>query len=256
MDFSNRTVIVTGAASGIGKATAQAFSKAGANVVLSDWHERALREAEQELPRERTHAVVADVGDAAQARHIVDEALQRFGELHVVFNNAGILVEGTLEQTSEDDWDKIFRVNVAGVFHVSKAALPHLKKYKGCIVNTASVSGIGGDKGMAAYDAVKGAVANLTRAMAIDSGRDGVRVNAVCPTFTRTGMTKEMQQDPQTLKNFIARIPLGRVGEPEDIARAVMLLASDEAGFITGVNLPVDGGVSASNGQPLFEGEG
>ena len=252
MDFSNRTVVVTGAASGIGKATAQAFSKAGANVVLSDWHERALREAEQELPRERTHAVVADVGDAAQARHIVDEALQRFGELHVVFNNAGILVEGTLEQTSEDDWDKIFRVNVAGVFHVSKAALPHLKKYKGCIVNTASLAAKVGAPLLAHYSASKFAVLGWTQALARELASKGIRVNAVCPGFVATGMQSREVQWEATLRgvtpqrvidDYIAQTPLGRLEQPEDVADVVVFLCSEQARFMTGQGVNVTGGV-------------
>lgn len=253
MNFNAKTVIVTGAGSGIGAATARAFSDAGANVVLADRDHPDVAALAGELAAERTLVHDVDVSDEAQVQALVDATVKRFGGLDVIFNNAGILVEGPAEDTSLEDWNRIVAVNLTGVFLGCRAALPELRKRKGCIVNTASVSGLAADRNMPAYNAVKGAVANLTRALAIDNGRHGVRVNAVCPTFTRTSMTAEKEKDKALVTNFLNRIPMGRLGEPEDIANAVLLLASDHAGFITGVNLPVDGGVSASNGQPLFE---
>lgn len=255
MNFESKTVIVTGAGSGIGAATARAFSKAGANVVLADQDQTEVADLAAELPENRTLVQQVDVSDGDQVQALVDATVKRFRGLDVIFNNAGILVKGPLEKTSLDDWNRIIAVNLTGVFHGCRSALPELRKRKGCIVNTASVSGLAADHEMPAYNAVKGAVANLTRALAIDNGRHGVRVNAVCPTFTRTGMTAGMEEDKATVKTFLDRIPMGRLGEPEDIARAVLFLASEQAGFITGVNLPVDGGVTASNGQPLFEGQ-
>jgi meso-butanediol dehydrogenase/(S,S)-butanediol dehydrogenase/diacetyl reductase len=139
------------------------------------------------------------------------------------------------------------------VLFASQAALPHLKKTRGCIVNTSSMAGLGGDRGQVAYNTMKGALSNLTRAMAIDHARDGIRVNAVCPSFTRTGMTVDDEKDPALVRAFLDRMPMGRLGEPDDVAKVVLFLASDYAGFVTGVNLPVDGGLSASNGHPLFE---
>ncbi|CAN5708264.1 SDR family oxidoreductase [soil metagenome] len=253
MDFRKRTVIITGAGAGIGEATAAAFSHAGANVVLVDTDEERLEEVRADLPADRTLAIAADVSDAEAMERMVEETVERFGHLDVLFNNAGILMQGSIAETDRDDWRKMMSVNLDGVFYGSKAALPHLKKSAGCIVNTASLSGLGADRGMAAYNAAKGAVVNLTRAMAVDHAREGVRVNAVCPTFIRTPMTTEMEEDDETREAFLDRIPMGRLGEPEDIARAVLFLASENAGFITGVNLPVDGGVSASNGQPAYE---
>ncbi len=140
-------------------------------------------------------------------------------------------------------------VNVGGYFRMAKAAMPELRKTRGCIVMTSSVSGLGGDWGMLAYDTSKGAVSNMVRAMAMDGGEDGVRVNAVNPSMTRTRMTEGFVNDA-VLARFKDRIPLGRVAEPEDIAAVIAFLASDDARFVTGVNLPVDGGLSASNGQP------
>ncbi|TVP43890.1 MAG: SDR family oxidoreductase [Gemmatimonadales bacterium] len=253
MKFSDKTVIVTGAGAGIGKATATAFSQAGANVVLVDMDEERLEEVRADLPADRTLALPVDVSDADAVGDMVEKAVERFGHLDVLFNNAGILKKGSIAETDREDWRSIMSVNLDGVFYGSKAALPHLKERGGCIVNTASLSGLGADRGMAAYNAAKGAVVNLTRAMAVDHAREGVRVNAVCPTFISTPMTTEMEEDDETREAFLDRIPMGRLGEPEDIARAVLFLASQDAGFITGVNLPVDGGVSASNGQPAYE---
>jgi meso-butanediol dehydrogenase / (S,S)-butanediol dehydrogenase / diacetyl reductase len=137
-----------------------------------------------------------------------------------------------------------------GVFYGCRAALPHLEKTNGAIINTASVSGLGGDWRMSPYNTAKGAVVNLTRSLALDFGKKGVRINSVCPSLTRTGMTADMMDDDALLAKFAERIPLGRVCEPHEVAAVIAFLASDDAGFMTGANVAVDGGVSASNGQP------
>jgi len=136
------------------------------------------------------------------------------------------------------------------VFFCCRAALPHLLETRGCIVNTSSVSGLGGDWNMATYNAAKGAVTNFTRSLALELGGQGVRVNAVNPALTATGMTEDMLEDKALIDRFMERTPLGRVGQPEDVADVIAFLASEDARFVTGVNLPVDGGLSASNGQP------
>lgn len=253
MQIEDKVVIVTGAGSGIGAATARAFSQAGARVVLADIDQDRLDTVAADLPDDRSLVHRVDVADPDGIDALIDATIARFGALDVMFNNAGIAIEGTVEATAFEDWQRILGVNLTGVFLGSKAALPHLRRRKGCIVNTASVSGLAGDREMAAYNAVKGAISNLTRAMAIDHARDGIRVNAVCPSFTKTALTADMLDDKAKIAAFLDRIPLGRLGEPEDVAKVVLFLASDAAGFVTGVNLPVDGGVSASNGQPLFE---
>lgn len=248
--FGNKTVIVTGAASGIGRGVAERFASEGANVVLCDLDEDLLDRVTATLPPERTLARRCDVSDYAQVEALVQAAVQHFGGLDVIVNNAGIAPEGTVEKVSIDDWHRTLNTDLTGVFHGCRAAMPHLLKTQGCIVNTASVSGLGGDWNTAAYNAAKGGVVNLTRAIALDYGGRGVRCNAVCPSLTRTGMTEDMLKDEKLVGQFMERMPLGRVAEPSDIAGVVAFLASMDARFVNGVNLPVDGGVTASNGQP------
>ncbi|MDB5826888.1 MAG: short-chain dehydrogenase/reductase [Variovorax sp.] len=248
--FIDRTVIVTGAGSGIGEATARRFSEEGANVVLAGDKLDMLQKVAKELPPERTLVQQTDVSKFDQVQAMVDATIERFGKLHVIFNNAGIAVDGKITEPSLEDWDKIMSTNVGGVFHGCRAAMPHLVKTKGCIVNTGSVSGLGGDWAMGFYNASKGAIVNLTKSIALDAGADGVRVNAVCPSLTFTPMTAEMKKDAKLMAKFKERIPLGRGAEPSEIAAVVAFLASDDASFVSGVALPVDGGLMASNGQP------
>ena len=247
--YTGKTIVITGAGSGIGAAAAKRFSQEGANVVVMGRKEAALREATRDLPPERTLVQPGDTSKAADAEAVIKAAVDRFGGIDVLVNNAGTHTSGELDETSEQEWKRVIDVNVHGYFHMAKAALPELKKTKGSIVMTSSVSGIGGDWHMAAYNTSKGAVSNMVRAMALDHGKDGVRVNAVNPTFTDTGMT-EGAMNEKTIAKFVARIPMRRIGQPEDIAAVMAFLASDDARFVTGVNLPVDGGLTASNGQP------
>jgi meso-butanediol dehydrogenase / (S,S)-butanediol dehydrogenase / diacetyl reductase len=248
--FAGQTVLVTGAGSGIGAATARRFATEAASLVLVDQDGDKLRDVAQTLDRAGVLTIAADVSDPDAVQEFIRQAVDRFGRLDVLVNNAGVVVTGGVADTPLAEWRRIMATDLDAVFYCTRAAVPHLIATKGCIVNVSSVSGLGGDWGMSFYNAAKGAVTNFTRALALDLGENGVRVNAVNPTFTRTGMTKDMQQDPELLAKFRARIPLGRPGEPEDIADAIAFLASDDARFITGVNLPVDGGLSASNGQP------
>lgn len=248
--FRNQVVIVTGAGSGIGEAIARRFSAEGAAVVLAGRTKAKLDRVAADLPPERTLAKVTDVANFRQVEALVQAAVRRFGGLHVMVNNAGVATEGKVTQATLAQWAEVMAINAGGVFHGCRAAMPRLIESRGCIVNIASVSGMGGDWGLSFYNASKGAILNFTRALALDHGPDGVRVNAVCPSFTRTPMTRNTQKNERALARFRDRCPLGRPAEPSEIASVVAFLASEDAAMVTGVALPVDGGVTASSGQP------
>jgi len=248
--FNEKTVLVTGAASGIGLATARRFLDEGARVVMLDIDGASLEQAAASLPQNRVLVHVGDTADKQTATAAVKAAVERFGALDILINNAGMATEGDIMATSEEDFERVMAVNVAGYFHMAKAAMPELVKAGGSIVMTSSVSGLGGDWEMFAYNTSKGAVTNMVRAMAMDAAKHGVRVNAVNPSFTKTGMTEDMVSDPELVAKFRERMPLGAPEDPEGIAAAMAFLASDDARLITGVNLPVDAGLMASNGQP------
>ncbi len=248
--FKDKVVLVTGAASGIGLAAARRFLDEGARVVMLDIDEACLKESAAELPQDRVLVQIGDTADRKTAASAVKAALDHFGGLHILINNAGMATEGDIMQTSEDDFARVMAVNVAGYFHMAKAAMPELVKTRGSIVMTSSVSGLGGDWELFAYNTSKGAVSNMVRAMAMDAAKDGVRVNAVNPSFTATRMTEDMLNDPELVAKFRERMPLGAPEDPEGVAAAMAFLASEDARLITGVNLPVDAGLTASNGQP------
>ncbi|KFI31563.1 3-oxoacyl-ACP reductase [Haematobacter missouriensis] len=248
--FDGKTVIVTGASSGIGLATARRFSEEGANVVLVARDEEALAGAAKDLDQARTLTFSGDISREPDVISIADAAVARFGRIDVLCNNAGIGMNGRIDEMSLEDWRKVIDIDLTGVFLMSRAVWPQLEKVRGAVVNTSSVSGLGGDWGMFAYNAAKGGVSNMTRALALDARDSGIRVNGVAPALTRTGMTEEMMGDEALVQKFLERIPLGRVGEPEDVAAVIAFLASDDARFVNGVIIPVDGGMHASNGQP------
>lgn len=250
--FPGKTVLVTGSSSGIGEGIARRFAREGANVVLNSRTRADLERVARDLDDTRTLIVEGSVADDGFPDEIVRRTIERFGSLDTLVNNAGVGAFGPLIDTDDDAIDRVLSINVKGLIRMSRAAIPALKETRGSIVNVSSVSGIGGDWTLSVYNASKGAVTNFTRALALELGIDGVRVNAVLPSLTRSEMSESLFENRPLIEAFERRIALGRPGEPDDIAGPVLFLASDDAGFVTGVNLPVDGGVSASNGQPNF----
>jgi meso-butanediol dehydrogenase/(S,S)-butanediol dehydrogenase/diacetyl reductase len=246
--FADKVIIVTGAASGIGLATASRLCGEGALLVLADIDQTKLEAIT--LPPKRIHIVRTDISLQADADALIAAAAGRFGRIDGLVNAAGIDQGGTISQFSVADWHRTFRVNVDGPYLLARAAISHLIASRGSIVNVASVSGLGGDWSHLAYNAAKGAVVNFTRAMALDHGAAGVRVNAVCPSLTITPMTAALATRADLMGEFAERIPLGRGAQPEEIAAVIAFLLSDDASFVSGVCLPVDGGLSASIGHP------
>ncbi|MBA9071081.1 meso-butanediol dehydrogenase/(S,S)-butanediol dehydrogenase/diacetyl reductase [Methylobacterium sp. RAS18] len=248
--FSGKVVIVTGSGSGIGAATARRFAQDGASVVLNGRTREKLERVTADLEPDRVLVQTGDVSDQGDAEALIAAAVERFGRLDILVNNAGVVPTGPLLDASVADWRKVMAIDVDGVFFCTRAALPHLIRSGGNIVNVSSVSGLGGDWNMSFYNAAKGAVSNFTRSLALELGERGVRVNAVNPGLTFTDLTEDMKGDTALMKRFAERIPLGRGAEPDEVADVIAFLASADARYVTGVNLPVDGGLTASNGQP------
>ena len=252
--FAGKTVIVTGSSTGIGEGIARRFHDEGANVVINARNAEKCAGVAETLDPART-LVVAGVGSSSEfANECVGMRVERFFCLDCMINNAGVAEQGMLHKMSDAQIDRVSDINVKGVLYMSRAAIPELKKTQGSIINISSVSGTGGDSMLPLYNASKGAVTNLTRGLALQLGPVGVRVNTINPSVTRSDMVDGILGNEGAMQMVMNRMALKRVGEPEDIAAAAAFLASEDASFITGVPLPVDGGVSASNGQPNFMG--
>jgi len=251
MKLEGKTAIVTGAGSGIGEATAMLFANHGANVVCADINLETADHTCKMIISAGGTAVVAgvDVTQSTQVKDMIEAAVEAYGGVDILFNNAGVVFAGSVTNSDEDTWNKTFDVNLKGVMLGSKYAIPEMmKRGGGAIVNTSSINGIVASVGIASYAASKGAVLMLTKQMALDYAANNVRVNCVCPSDVNTPMIRNFIQsssDPKgTEERFLRRVPMGRLAEPVDIAKAVLFLASDDAAFITGVALPVDGGVT------------
>jgi len=248
MNMDGKVAVVTGGARGIGAATAAALTVVGARVVIGDVEAEAGRATAQELA---CAFVEADVSRAAHVERLMQAAVDQFGGLDVLINNAGVVLAKSAIDTSEQEWDHILGVNLKGAWLCARAAAPLMvRRGGGSIVNVASNAGLVGFRDAAAYCASKGGLVHLTKAMALDFAPMAIRVNAVCPGHTRTPMAESFvaaQADPEAfLEDFVGRQhPLGRMAEPHEIARSIRFLASDDASFITGAVLPADGGYTA-----------
>jgi NAD(P)-dependent dehydrogenase (short-subunit alcohol dehydrogenase family) len=250
-----KAAMITGAATGIGRASAEVFARAGARVALVDSREAELARtvADVRAAGGTATALVADLARPDDCAAVVADAARALGRVDVLLNNAGVgtmVVGGTVETISLEHWDLALDVNVRAMYLVSRAAVPHMRRAGGgAIVNISSVSAFRGsvERPSHAYAASKGAVLALTRAMAASYGRDGIRVNAICPGTIRTRLTADIVERVERAAKEGNGIPLGRVGEPEDIARCALFLASDDAAFVSGAHLVADGGAMAAS---------
>jgi NAD(P)-dependent dehydrogenase (short-subunit alcohol dehydrogenase family) len=248
MNFKDKVIIVTGASSGIGRATALAFAREGGSIVAAARDEAALRDVVDLMKEGRGTglACTCDVTAPDGPNLIVRTATERFGGVDVLVNAAGIIAMGTVEQTDDALWDKVMDINVRAPFRMMRAALPSLRARRGAVVNVSSVNGRRVFPGLAAYNVSKGAVDHLTRCAAIELAPEGVRVNAVSPGVTVTNLHRRSGMAEEQYAAFLERSrtthPLGRPGQPDEIAELILFLASDRAGWITGETVAIDGG--------------
>jgi NAD(P)-dependent dehydrogenase (short-subunit alcohol dehydrogenase family) len=248
MKLQDRIAVITGAGSGIGRASALEFAREGAQVVVADINAAGAQETLNRVADlgGRALAVQTDVASPDSVQHLVKATLQAYGQVHVLFNDAAIQVSKTIEDTTVEEWNREIAVNLGGIFLCSKFFLPHLRQTKGCIINMASVNGFFVEPICAGYCATKGAIIALTKAMAIDHGKEGIRVNCICPGYIDTGLASgyfEAQPDPTAARAAAGKLhALWRIGQPEEVGRLAVFLASDDASFMTGSAVVVDGG--------------
>jgi NAD(P)-dependent dehydrogenase (short-subunit alcohol dehydrogenase family) len=249
-NFADKVVLITGAGNGIGRATALAFAQQGASIVVADMSRSAGEETTALITQAGGIAsfILCDVTKDQDVQSMVDGTIEIYGKLDIAFNNAGIEIESSkLADGTEETYDKIMDVNVKGVWRCMKYQIPELlKQSASAIVNTASIAGLGAAPKMSVYSASKHAVIGLTKSAAVEYGKKGLRVNAICPAVIDTEMFRRAtENDPQKAEFVKSMHPVGRIGQPEEVAAAVLYLCSDLAGFTTGVALPIDGGATA-----------
>ena len=248
MSFTQKAVIVTGASSGIGRATALAFAREGAAVTLVSRNAAALADVSRDISSAGGRSIVfaADVTDEQSPAHIVKNTVESFGGIDVLVNAAGVIATGTIENTTDAAWDAMMSINLRAPFRLMREALPQLKARKGAVVNVSSVNGLRSFAGVLAYCVSKSGVDHLTRCAALEMAPHGVRVNAVNPGVTVTNLHRRGGMDEGQYGTFLNRAkethPLGRPGQPDEVASLILFLASDNAGWMTGETIPIDGG--------------
>lgn len=247
-EFEGKVGVITGGSSGVGAATARLLTSQGGRVVIGDLNENADLFAELGAS---ACFLRTNVGDQTQVRALINEAVEQFGRIDYLFNNAGMGDGIPTENITAESLRTIFEVNVAAIAYGCGAAIPHMRRQGGgVIVNNSSISGLGGDAATPSYNLTKGAVVNYTRALAAELGRDNIRVNCVCPGVIDTPMARPLLSTPSVRDSWRGAIPLGRFARPEEIAKVVAFLFSDAASYVHGAIIPVDGGVRAQSGLP------
>lgn len=248
MKLKDRVAVITGSGSGIGRASAIEFAREGAWVVVADINRAGALETAKTIEQTggKALAVETDVANPDSVQKLVKETLRVFSKVHVLFNNAAIQVNKTVEDTTVEEWNREIAVNIGGVFLCSKFFMPHLRATKGAIVNMSSVNGFFVEPTCAGYCATKAAIMGLTKAMAIDHGKEGIRINCICPGYIDAGLAEgyfQAQPDPAAARAAAGKLhALWRIGRPEEVGRAAVFLASDDASFVTGTAFVVDGG--------------
>ncbi len=250
MKLKDKVAIITGSAKGIGKGCALVFAEEGANVVIVDIDIKAGEQTVREIVERNGKAIFinTDLRSSEQVQSMIGSVINTYGQIDILFNNAGYHYSKNIEVTSEEEWDFIINTNLRSVFLCSKYSIPHLRKTKGCIINMSSMVGLIGQSNAGAYSASKGGIVAMTKGMALDFAKDGIRVNCICPGWVETPLVEDwfsQQPDPQKAKEYIYSVhPLNRIASSEEIGKAAAFLASSEASFITGIAMPVDGAVS------------
>jgi NAD(P)-dependent dehydrogenase (short-subunit alcohol dehydrogenase family) len=246
--FQGRLALITGAGQGNGRAIALGLARSGAKVIVTDMNESTLSETASLVEAEggTVHRFVLDVTDAENCASLAEVIASSVGNVDLLINNAGILIRGGIDaEAAQKNFRKVMDVNVQGTFNVTYAFLPALRETKGTIVNVASIASFAGQAGSLGYSPSKGAIKMLTQSLAAELARDGVRVNAIAPGVIETPMSAVTRSDPERLEKFMMRIPMGRVGQPEELLGPVFFLSSPMSSYVTGVTLPVDGGFLA-----------